>query len=92
MATKNIPLTILPVNRPGIISPAIVFLTQTANDDLVIPFRYPFADIENHALSKRQVSSAIPPQLFPAIWVARLSQIQKENLDSNFHIQKNLFS
>jgi|LSQX01.1.fsa_nt_gb hypothetical protein len=52
MATKNIPLTILPVNRPGIISPAIVFLTQTANDDLVIPFRYPFADIENYASLK----------------------------------------
>lgn len=49
MATKNIPLTILPPNRGGIISAPITFLTQTANDDLVIPFRYPFADIENYA-------------------------------------------
>jgi hypothetical protein len=50
MARKNIPLTIL---RPGVEElHKIVFVANAEAQTNVIPYRYPFADIENYAVLK----------------------------------------
>lgn len=49
MARKNIPLTIV---KPGTLAEKIVFVANADEQDNTIPYRYPFADIENYAALK----------------------------------------
>lgn len=49
MARKNIPLTIV---KPGTLAEKIVFVANADAQTNTIPFRYPFADIENYAALK----------------------------------------
>jgi len=49
MARKNIPLTIV---KPGTLAEKIVFVANADKQDNTIPYRYPFADIENYSALK----------------------------------------
>lgn len=49
MARKNIPLTVV---KPGTLAEKIVFVANADGQENTIPYRYPFADIENYAALK----------------------------------------